>query len=503
MSRLPLSTFAPIKTIDAVTRLVGYLSVLKPRERYDSRECIAVISTEELKLQFCREAVEMKIYSASDYAIYSVISKANMLKEAQELAKLKSEKKRRKEERKKKKRECQVLESERKLKEKQTIKEKEKKHQHSLLSPAYKSTTSHIAENLIIAKDVKASSFSVIKGCIYYLSYKLESVRIPAIPPEILSNIEQTFTIKKDYSSYGKNKSDRRFIFEPATDLSTFLIEATQASLRLGNSSVYIDKEVKEVVEHGIFSLPWRYVIFCDGYMFLTHPKAKGRETIDPFRYDNPSIHKSYANFMPYIEKHAVKLLVEGHDGRITRLLNFAEFAKIFPHLTSYTQMDDKDISIDQIHPVINSAYSIDEFRNARFINKSRFLAYLCKVQRPGYKIYYLLENVVHESSDSSHDEFGYLFVIRESIKTLTLIYENVTDESRSSLVFHISHSDFDTAVKFIAQFLASDEENKRLKLARGQVRFNRHVRSYDRITHTAYEEWRRLINYLIRYGSY
>ena len=419
------------------------------------------------------------------------------------MVKLKAEKKRSKEERIQKKRECQVLESERKLKEKQAAKEKKKQSRQSLLSPTCKSPTRPITENLIIAKNVKASSFSVIKGCIYYLSYKLESVRIPAIPPEILSNIEQTFTIKKDYSSYGKKKSELRFIFEPSTDLSKFLIEATQASLRLGKSSIYIDKEVKEVEEHGIFSLPWRYVIFCDGYMFLTHPKAKGRETIDPFRYDNPSIHKSYADFMPYIEKHAIKLLVEGHDGRITRLLNFAEFAKIFPHMTSYTQMDDKDISIGKLRPVVNRAYSIEEFRNARFINKSRFLAYLCKVQRPSYKIFYLLENVVHESSDSSHDEFGYLFAIRESINTLTLLYENVTDESRSSLVFHINRSDFDTTVKFIARFLASDEENKRLKLARGQVRFNRYVRTYDRITHTAYEEWRRRINYLINYGSY
>ena len=60
---------------------------------------------------------------------------------------------------------------------------------------------------------------------------------------------------------------------------------------------------------------------------------------------------------------------------------------------------------------------------------------------------------------------------------------------------------EFEDAVKFIARFLASDEENKRLKLAHERVHFNRYVKSYGRISHTTYEEWRSRINYFIRYG--
>lgn len=237
--------------------------------------------------------------------------------------------------------------------------------------------------------------------------------------------------------------------------------------------------------------------------MYLTHPNAKGKETINPFRYDNPSIHRNYSDFMPYIEKYATKLLVEGHDGRISRLLNFDEFAKIFPHLTSYALMDDQDISINKVRPIVNYAYTVEEFRKSRFINKSQFLAYLCGVQKAGYKIYYLLENVVHESSDSNRDEFGYLFTIHEGVTTITLLYENVTDESRSSLVFNVCRADFDATVKFVARFLASDEENKRLKIARGQIRFSSYVKSYERISHTAYQEWCRHINNLINYRNY
>lgn len=504
MSRLPLSTFVPIGSSDSVIRLVDYLSVLKSRERYKPQDCIAAITSEALKIQFCREVIKREIYSISDNSINSVMRQAQRKKEMRGLVKLETDRNKLKEERRQRKPEAQILKTERKQKDKPTkkgsVKEMDKQIRQSLSLSTNASSLSSASETNIIARDVKASSFSVINGCIYYLSYKLESVRIPAIPSEILNNIERTFTIKKDYSSFRSSKTDLRFIFEPADDLSKFLIEATKVSLKLGSTAVYADKAIEE---HGIFNLPWKNVIFRDGYMYLTHPKAKGKETISPFKFDSPLIHRNYADLMPYIEKHATKLLVEGHDGKITRLINFDEFAKIFPHLTSYTLVDDQSISIEKGRPIVNHAYSLEELRDTRLINKSQFLAFLCKVQKIGYKIYYLLENVIHESSDSGHDEFGFLFVIRESITTLTLLYENVTDESRSSLVFNVDRSEFNVTVKFIAQFLASNEENKRLKLARRQIRFSRYIKSYERILHTTYEEWRRHTNHLINCRGY
>lgn len=510
MARIPLSAFAPIGTPEGVTNLVKYLSVLKPRERYYSKDCLASITSDKLKLQFCKEVLESGLYPTPDYYITTILEQYKVQRTA------KIEQNRRKEQRLKQQREeraavekkeherkTQRLEEERRLNQIRDNRlaaiEKTKKERQALLRKAYVSATRINSEDIIIARNVKASSFTVVQGCIYYLSYKLESVRIQAIPCNVLATIDRTFTIKKDSSSNIKANEVRRFIFEPATDLSEFLLEATKASAKFGKTDIRRNKQVEE---QGTFYLPWKFVVFRDGYMFLIHPEAKGLETINPFRYENHLIHKSYGDFIPYIEKHATKLLVEGRSGRITGLLNFPEFAKIFPHLTSYASLKDGDISIDQERPIINRAYTAEEIRNSRFINKSQFLTYLCKMQLPSYKIYYLLENVVHESSDMPHDEFGFLFTVRESRGTLTLLYENNTDESRSSLVFNILRSEFESAVKFIAKFLASDEDNKRQSLAREQVRFYRYVNSYDRISHTAYQEWRGRINRLITYGS-
>lgn len=121
----------------------------------------------------------------------------------------------------------------------------------ALLARLKRSSSKVATEDFIIARDVKASRFSVVQGCIYYLSYKLESVRIPSIPDSVLATIERTFTIKKDSGKYSKTGS--HFVFEPATDLSVFLNEATRANLKLGNSVKRIDKPVEY---EGIFLPP-------------------------------------------------------------------------------------------------------------------------------------------------------------------------------------------------------------------------------------------------------
>ncbi len=364
---------------------------------------------------------------------------------------------------------------------------KQRRRESAILAPRPRRSFPEV--DLRIAQDIKASNFTVVQGCIYYLSYKLESFRIPPIPKNVLDKIERTFTIVKDLSSSSREKSVLRFEFSPTSDLKVLLDEAKLVAAKLDNNIVD---------DHDIFPLPWKHVVFREGYMYLTHPNAKGRETIDPFRFNHHLIHKSYADFMPYFEKYATKLLVEGRNGRIIRLLNFDEFAKIFPHLTSHTSIDENEISITSISPILNRGYSAEEFRKSHFINKSPFLAYLCKRQLPNHKIYYLLESVVHKSTDIAYDEYGYLFSIKETLQFVILVYENINDESRSSLVFYVPKKDFEASVQFLAKFLASNEENKRIKLACDQIKFNHYVKHYDRIVHTTYEEWRYQINNLI-----
>lgn len=105
MSRIPLSTFAPINTPKAVTNLVSYLSVLKPRERYESQDCLASITTDELRRQFCKEVIEKEIYPETDLPLASVMEQDKAQMAAKDSGKQKVESKTKKKNKKQTKKE--------------------------------------------------------------------------------------------------------------------------------------------------------------------------------------------------------------------------------------------------------------------------------------------------------------------------------------------------------------------------------------------------------------
>ncbi len=344
-------------------------------------------------------------------------------------------------------------------------------------------------EARILASDIYASNLKFSKGSIEYVhtdgkSYFLKSVRIDReVPPEILSLItSHKFTLTKDRSV--NNGKKRRFLFEPANDLSFLLAEIKRIQ----------DKEIwttdGQFPKTGEFELPWSNVRFYDGIMILFHPNPSKRGTFTPFHFRHPDILHSFEDIRPYIETRCSKLRVKTADGVIISLQNFKDFAV---GISQYKDWETEEHVYfgDSIKKGIGSFISKESFSKNRHIIKSPYLSYLAAAQHSNYKIAYLLERVIHESGLADNEEYGYLFVLKEGYDYLVLLYENITDSSRSSILFKVYKHEYQKAVDIIRRFWAGDIKNKRQKLSWGKIRFNdKYIQDIKRIKHSSKYEW-------------
>lgn len=349
--------------------------------------------------------------------------------------------------------------------------------------------------NEIISKEVRATDLVIKKGIISYNAldgntYSLKSVRIPKLNGKFqicLDKIDHLFTLVKDKTIYEKGMPSYRFHFEPANDLSFLLSELE----RLKNPEK-VDFDFQFPLE-GEFQLPWKFVRFQDGLMYLIHPNPSKRGTVTPFHFRHPDILKSFRHILPYIESRCAPLKVVAADGLITQLVNFDELKNIIPQLKEWT----KDRGIEYVtgnKKRHTKAYTKEAFNKIVQKIKSPYLEYLSRIQLSDYKIYYLLERVVHTGNLGSTDEYGYLFTVNENklTKEVKLIYENITDNSRASIIFTVKLGFVEEARSRIALFLASEIENKRQKLAWRKIQFSEHyIKKIERLNHTYLSDWK------------
>lgn len=344
-------------------------------------------------------------------------------------------------------------------------------------------------EKKIISRNVQASEFKIHKGYIAYKDYYLKSKRILRFAtPSILSKINHTFTLIKDQAVVllgEKDEVEKRFLFHPSNDLSFLLAEIE----RLIEGKSYTNNS--DFPHEGIFNLPWKYVTFYDGIMYLNHPNPSKRATIDPFSFRHSDLKMSFRDLMPYIIERCPLLEVRAIDGRIEDLLNFEEFRKQIKHVNDNSSPNVVDSLIGKIGN-IRRAYTADTLRKNSEIIKSPYLNHLCRIQIADKYIYSVAESANHESSYLDCEEHGYLFTIKQSNSSTTVLYENATDSSRSSLVFKIDTSKYDEGIRAISDFLVSEIKNKRQKLSYRRIKFNNPaVISYGRIIHNSFYDWK------------
>lgn len=92
----------------------------------------------------------------------------------------------------------------------------------------------------------------------------------------------------------------------------------------------------------------------------------------------------------------------------------------------------------------------------------------------------------------TSGEEYGYIFTTRNSRDGVTtVVFENSTDESRSSLIFFVDTALYDRGIQDIIHFLGCDMVNKRQKLAYRRIEFkSKAIRNYCRVVHKSFGDW-------------
>ena len=359
---------------------------------------------------------------------------------------------------------------------------------------------SHIVTiDRIIARDITASELIFKENIINFtntdgVTYSLRSVRIRHnFNPNILEKINHRFNIVHDWSGKrGNNNTEHKFLFEPANDFSFLLAEIE----RLSTKHIFVSND--KFPQSGEFDVPWKYVRFYDGVLMIIHPNPSKRGTITPFHFRNSDILKSFEDIRFYIENKSPKLRVQAADGVIIGLMNFKEFMSVISQYKDYE--NEEDIGFGKpLRPGNISGFTKEVFQRNSFIRKSPYLSYLASLHKPDYNILYLLERVIHESGQVDLDEYGYLFVIKKTLTQIILLYENITDSSRSSILFCIDSGEYPKAVEIIRKFLASEIKNKRQKLSYGQIRFNNPcIRQVKRIKHTNLIDWKYNLQYYL-----
>ena len=332
---------------------------------------------------------------------------------------------------------------------------------------------------------IKASDLKIEKGIIRYGEFSLKSVRINAISKKILSKIDHLFKLKVI------DAENRSFIFEPANDLSFLLAESER--IREQRRKNRENKESKVSTDPlfpvaGEFELPWRYVKFEDRILYLLHPNQN--QAVSPYFRSHFSILKSFRDILPYIEKKCPPFHVIAQDNTIINVSNFYTFEELIPQFNEYIKLNDEEIELEEgIESKPRMSFPISDFRKLIRKEKSKYLHLLSEIHIETRPVFYILENITHESNLFNNEEHGYLFTIRENDNYSVIVYENIIDESRSSIVFCVKRSQFDFAVDSIRRFWASDIKNKRQKLLYNQIPFDDKFIYWRRITHDDYWE--------------
>lgn len=354
-------------------------------------------------------------------------------------------------------------------------------------------------DKVMIAQNVSAVNFTIKPGVIIYANhYYLNSVKIKQdVSQSILSKIDKKFCLIKDTSprkvkEKSKSSVNSHFIFYPANDFSYLLAECERLS-----ENQYIPSDISYPLD-GIFELPWKYVRFRDSLMYLIHPNPSKRGTTQPFIFRHPEIMRSYGDILYYIETRCDKFRVKAIDGVIVELLNFEAFRVMIPQFREYCSSVSEGIETTMMSSRKRD-YTLSEFKHINTYQKSPYLSYLSSLQSESNRIYRILELVCHANSDSDIDESGFLFTINTNHAYSLIVYENISDLSRSTIVFKVYTSQYDRAIEVIRTFFANDMVNKRQKLAYGSIRFNSSsIISYHRLFHTYFSEWKSNLSSLI-----
>ena len=243
----------------------------------------------------------------------------------------------------------------------------------------------------------------------------------------------------------------------------------------------------------GMIFIPWQYVLFRDGYMYITHPRlysvnksehsykyvcAKSKTA---FNYIKKSFTNKLAPIVAIVERgFIIKVLNMGDLDICVNALEIGKVPKI--KLTSKkSKIPQQPISLDDLR--IRSAKEY----------KSDYIEYLADKQLIEKSIIYTRECRIN-TNGCEYLEDAFIF----QTSATTIIYENTLDD-RSTLIFKTTGQDIEDVIEDIHAYFSSGIINKRDKIADNVLELdNENIVSIKRVYHTSLIEWKLELNHYL-----
>ena len=212
---------------------------------------------------------------------------------------------------------------------------------------------------------------------------------------------------------------------------------------------------------------------------------------------DEEKVNASTKNPKIFLER-LPPIHVEAKDGKIVKVLNetyLSDCTVIMEH--EVNAKFEKKNSVDEAK-VEKKILTKDEITVFCKKFKSQYLDNLCTQQIENYKVICCVEHRIN-SNGEIHDEYSFIFTIKESKKKLYLAYENANN-SRCTYILPIKNGSWEESIDNIYKFFASDEINKRQLMAHKRIDLELNGNyEYKRVYHNNYSSWCNTIQEFLR----
>lgn len=238
--------------------------------------------------------------------------------------------------------------------------------------------------------------------------------------------------------------------------------------------------------------IPWDYVDFRLGYVLVSNPysptaigiKLKVEYSRTEYNMLKPLFKESGKVLFCLFTSDFLSFSIENIDIVKELVTNFEKRTEK-PTISRTSKPKQGDLGLRK--PISIQPSQIRQILGGK---SSIYIDRLAALHNTNHTVFFCLETK-QSSNSESRPEKAFIFTIAKHHEQAFVVYEN-TLESRSTIVFSINACRFMRAIHEIHKFFASDMENKREALQRGEVRFKSDIiKCYYRVVHNTFQQWK------------
>ena len=238
----------------------------------------------------------------------------------------------------------------------------------------------------------------------------------------------------------------------------------------------------------GNFYITWNKVEFYNGFYLISHPNVPSN--IKQFyRIEDRHSRLAFNDIKKIFLERLPPIHVEAKNGKIIKIRNKANLCECTILMEHEVNANFEKKNKNEKVKVEKKILTKDEATIFCKDFKSQYLDKLCMQQIEKYKVICCIEHRIN-SSGVIHDEYSFIFTIKESKEKIYLVYENAAN-SRSTYILPITKNTWEESIDNIYNFFASNEINKRQQMASKLIDLKLPGNyEYKRIFHTDYSSW-------------